>query len=97
MRDILFLGEGEAFLQVGAGTKGIVALGGHDERSRGPPRALAVHLIDDALEFGEQLAGDGIARLGPVQRDDGDFARVRRGDGGDFDGRGQGAVRAATT
>lgn len=65
--DILVVGEGQTLFQVCPGTKGIIALTGKHKSAGAACRSLGMHLVYNTLEFGEQLRGNSIASVGPVQ------------------------------
>ena len=86
--------ETPPLLQIRARAKRLVDIARDDQRPRRSPGPFLVDLGDVARQVAEEGAGDGVAVLGAVEREDADGAAVRGGDGADVDQRRGGAAVA---
>ena len=112
MENILLLSKSPTLLQVSTGAEARVDSAGNDESARGAElgivlldiwvllaigAVLVLDVGDLRAQGGEEVLGDGVAGLGPIELEDADVAGVGGGDVGDCDdgAGGVGGVEAA--
>lgn len=94
VEDVLIRCHGNPLLEIGTSTEGMIALAGEDQCPRMAGGLFGMQTLDQLVQFGEQLARQGIARLGPVEGEDGDGAGMGCGHVGEANGRREGAAMA---